>query len=67
MDANTQALNKHLNDQSEAELVQEHFESRIQDELDSIEKLIGSINRIAKGYEGYDFTDVIKERILEML
>ena len=67
VDGNTYALNKHLDEIDEAEKAQEHFESSIQDELKAIDDAVGSIRNIAENYEGYDFSDLIKEIIEEYI
>ena len=63
----TESTNRYLNEQAQEELTQDHFVNSIQDELESIEELIGEIKRTAERYEGCDFADVIKELITEML
>ena len=67
IDGNSAALNNHLNEQSRDETAQENFEEDARVNLNCIEDHIIEIKQIAAKYTGYDFTDVIKERILEML
>ena len=65
--ANTSALNKYLAEQEVDENAQENFLEEIEYLTDEISNHIEDIKSIAKKYEGYDFTDVIKEAIGDLI
>lgn len=65
--ANTEALNQYLAEQEVDENAQENFLEEIEYLTDEISSHIEDIKSIAKKYEDYDFTDVIKETIGDLI
>lgn len=65
--ANTQALNKYLDEQDRADIALENFLNAISDELSEIDEISNRIRSIANDYEGYDFTDDAIEAMKEIL
>jgi len=63
--ANTEALNRHLAEQEKGETALENFFSAVENEIEELEDIITRIKNIAKDYEGYDFSDEIKDLVLE--
>jgi len=63
--ANTEALNKHLAEQEACEKALDNFYGAVEGELEELEEVISRIKEIAKDFEGYDFSDEIKDLVLE--
>ena len=55
IDANEQALNNYLSEQSKQELVLERFEKEIADDVQEILEKINELQALAQDYEGYNF------------
>ena len=65
--ANTELLNRHLNEQESIEKAEKHFENNIQKELEDINAQLQIIRASAKNYEGYDLSDFANELIGDMI
>ena len=65
--ANTYYINKHLEEQENAERLEEQFDDYIQAELGDIENAIDNIRTYAKDYQGNDMTERANELIKDLL
>ena len=66
-DGNLNALRKYEDEQEKAEIAEEKFLAIVQPYIDEIGILIAAIKSSADDFEGYDFDDIIKERIKDLL
>ncbi len=64
--ANTQALNRHLQEQSNVENSFESLVDYLKVELANLQEDIEKILKISKDYDGFDFTEDMKILIKEM-
>ena len=55
IDANEQALNNYLSEQSRQEKALERFEEKIADDVQEILEKINELQALAQDYEGYNF------------
>ena len=62
-DANTKALNKYLEKQEAEEICLKYFIDSIDNDLIEIKKLVDALKVQAKDYDGYDFTEALKEML----
>jgi endonuclease III-like uncharacterized protein len=61
--SNTQALNRHLQEQVNVETIQEEFQNNVEEQLRGIADQLSLIRASAKDYEGYDLTEFANELI----
>ena len=66
-DANLEALDKYLSVQQVDEEVQEEFLEKIQPYIDGIDALLSDIKEIGDNYANYDFDELIRERVKDLL
>ena len=66
-DANTEYLNRYLNEQQKQEEALEAFTNEIQIDLLEIQKLVYEMEVTAKNYQGYDFREDLKEILNDTL
>jgi len=65
--ANTSALNKMLNEQEFDEKAKENFLEEIDPIINELSEAIEKIKEIAKDYQGYNFSEDIKEIVSELV
>lgn len=66
-DAVTNAINKHQEKLRKQETSLELFKDSIDDELAEIMDIIKVLKRKAKDYDGFDFTEELKELLEELI
>jgi len=67
-DANTEALNRYLNEQSKVENSLDSLtDDYLEKELDNLREDIEKIINISKDYDGYDFSEDMKQIIRDMI
>ncbi len=66
-DGNLAALRRYEEQQEQAEIAEESFLAIIQPYIDEVDELIHLIKCKSDDYEGYDFKDIIDERIKDLL
>ncbi len=66
-DGNLAALRKYEDEQEQDEIAEENFLAIVQPYIDEIDILIAAIKSSAENFEGYDFKDIIAERIKDLL
>ena len=65
--ATENALNKYQEKLKKQELSYDLFLTAIDDDLVEIQELINKVKRKADGFDGYDFTEEIKELLVELI
>ena len=65
--ANSKALNKYQEKLKKQELSYDLFLTAIDDDLSEIQDLINKVKKKADGFDGYDFSEEIKEILGELI
>ena len=65
--ATTKALNRYQEKLKKQELSYDLFLTSIDDDLVEIQELIKKVKKKADGFDGYDFTEEVKEIIGELI
>ena len=64
--ANTYALNKHLAGVEHSETALEYFMDAIETDMADIKEILDILRKLAKNYNGYDFTDDLEDMISDL-
>jgi hypothetical protein len=65
--ATENALNKYQEKLKKQELSYDLFLTAIDDDLVKIQELINKVKKKADGFDGYDFTEEVKELLVELI
>ncbi len=65
--ANTKALNKFQDKLKQQEVCYEAFLKDIDDDLVEIQEMIEKVQNIAKDYDGYDYSEDLKEHLEDLI
>ena len=65
--ANSKALNKYQEKLKKQELSYDLFLTAIDDDLVEIQELIKKVKKKADGFDGYDFTEEVKELLGDLV
>lgn len=65
--ATENALNKYQEKLKKQELSYDLFLTSIDDDLVEIQELIKKVKKKADGFDGYDFTEEVKELLVELI
>ena len=62
--ANTEALNRHLDNQERQEIAREELFKLLENELEEHRIIVAKIQETAKDYKGFDFTEDINDELM---